>query len=121
MTITIQSEHFPPSVNSLFANVSGRGRVRTKRYREWAAASGWDCQGKGSITGPFTAAIILSRKHRRSNADLDNRVKPLLDLLQAHKVIEDDKYLEKLTVEWGDCKGFYIEITPYPITESERN
>lgn len=118
--ITIESAYFPPSVNSLFANVAGKGRVRTKRYREWAAASGWDFLGKGSITGPFTVSIILSRKKRRSNADLDNYAKGIVDLLVSHKIVEDDRLMEKLSMEYGDCDGFYVEVTPYPITESER-
>ena len=31
----------PPSVNQLFANVAGKGRVRTGRYRAWAQVAGW--------------------------------------------------------------------------------
>jgi Holliday junction resolvase RusA-like endonuclease len=112
--IKIESTYFPPSTNSLFANVAGRGRVRTKRYREWAAAAGWDLQGKGSIPGPFVIDIILSRKKRRSNADLDNHgTKAILDLLVSHKIIEDDSLAEKISIEWGDCEGFYLELRPY--------
>lgn len=111
--VTIQSAHFPPSTNSLFANVAGRGRVRTKRYKEWAAAAGWDCNGKGSIPGPFSIAIIISRKHRRSNADLDNRIKALLDLIVDHKIVEDDKLCERLQIEWGDCEGWFAEVRPH--------
>lgn len=112
--ITIQSIHFPPSVNSLFANVAGRGRVRTKRYKEWAAAAGWDLNGKGQIPGPFIIDIILSRKKRRKNADLDNHgTKAILDLLVTHGVIEDDSLAERITIEWGDCTGFYVELRPY--------
>ncbi len=112
--INIQSEHFPPSVNVLFRNVPGKGRVRTKRYKDWAAASGWDCNGKGSIAGAFTISIILSRKKRRKNADLDNHgTKAILDLLVTHKVIEDDCLAEKISIEWGDCEGWYAELRPW--------
>ncbi len=112
--VTIQSEHFPPSVNVLFRNVPGKGRVRTKRYKDWAAASGWDCNGKGSISGAFTISIILSRKKRRKNADLDNHgTKAILDLLVTHKVIEDDCLAEKISIEWGDCEGWYAELRPW--------
>lgn len=103
-------------MNTLFANVAGRGRVRTKRYKEWAAASGWDCLRKGSITGPFTIAIILSRKKRRKNADLDNHgTKAILDLLVSHRIIEDDSLAERISIEWGDCTGWFAEISPYTL------
>lgn len=112
--ITIESQHFPPSTNSLFANMAGKGRVRTKRYKEWANAAGWDCKRKGTIAGPFNIAIILSRKHRRKNADLDNHgTKAILDLLVAHKVIDDDSLAERITVEWGDCDGWFCEVRPH--------
>jgi len=114
--ITITSAHFPPSVNSLFRNVAGKGRVRTKRYKEWAAAAGWDCVRKGSIAGPFQIAIILSRKKRRFNADLDNHgTKAILDLLVSHQVIEDDSLAERISIEWGDCEGFFAEIRPFMV------
>lgn len=112
--VTITSEHYPPSTNSLFGNVAGRGRIRTKRYREWASAAGWDCNGRGSITGPFAISIILSRKKRRKNSDLDNHgTKAILDLLVAHKVIDDDSLAEHITLEWGDCDGWCAEIRPW--------
>ena len=111
--ITITSEHFPISVNALFANVAGRGRVRTKRYNEWAQAAGWDCLGKGSITGPFQASIIISRKRARANADLDNFPKGIIDLMVKHGIVEDDHLLQRLTIEYGDCTGFCIELRPY--------
>ena len=111
--ITIQSDHFPPSVNNLFATIAGGRRIRSKRYNEWANAAGWDCNGKGTIPGPFEIAIIVSRAHRKATADLDNRIKAILDLLVAHKVIEDDKHCERLSIEWGNCAGFYVEVRPY--------
>lgn len=118
--VTIESDFFPPSVNSLFRNVAGKGRVRTKRYREWASASGWACNGRGAVSGPFTIAIILSRHKRRKNADLDNHgTKAILDLLVSHKVIDDDSLAERITVEWGDCQGWYAEVRSFHNPEKE--
>ena len=111
--INVESEHFPISVNSLFANVAGKGRVRSKRYRAWASAAGWDFVGKGSITGPFEVAIILSRKKARANSDLDNYAKAVIDMLVTHKIVEDDHLLQRLTLEYGDCSGFFCEVRPH--------
>ena len=38
----------PPSVNALFANVAGEGRVRSARYKQWATAAGWRLQSQKS-------------------------------------------------------------------------
>jgi Holliday junction resolvase RusA-like endonuclease len=93
----------PPSVNALWR--SARGRVfKSARYKDWIAqADNWFVHAKyrkrGSITGPFTAHIVLDRSRRRG--DCDNRVKPVLDILQSWGVIENDKLAEKVSVEWG--------------------
>lgn len=117
MVITVESEHFPVSVNALFANVAGRGRVKTKRYKDWQQAAGWDANGKGTIKGPFELRLILSRKKRRKGQDLSNLVKCVEDLLVTHGIVEDDSLNERLVLAWGDCKGFHAEVSPYkPVT-----
>lgn len=111
--IVIETVHMPPSVNAMFRNVPGRGRVRTQRYRDWASAAGWDFNGKGRIEGPFSFRMIVSRKKARKGSDLDNRIKPVLDLMKTHEIIEDDSLCQSITVAYGDCKGIYIEIEPH--------
>ena len=110
--ITITSPHVPPSVNSMFRNVAGKGRVRTQRYRDWAAAAGWDCNGKGKIEGEFDFRLIVSRAKSRKNSDLDNRIKPVMDLLQTHGIIENDSLCQSIQVAYGDCEGFCVEVSP---------
>lgn len=104
-------------MNTLFANVPGKGRVRTKRYKEWAQAAGWDMNGKGSIKGPYVMRLILSRSKRRKGFDLSNAVKCVEDLMVTHGIIEDDSLAEEILISWGDCQGFYAEITPYQMNE----
>ena len=112
--ITIFTRHVPPSVNACYSNVQGKGRVRTKRYREWAAAAGWDFNGHGSVKGAFVATITIDRHTRHVLSDIDNRGKPVLDLLQTHGVIENDHYCERVVIEWGEAKGgVVIRIEPY--------
>lgn len=112
--ILIHTEHIPPSINACYSNVAGKGRVRTKRYKTWANAAGYDMNGYGTLEGPFTCTITIDRSKRRSNADIDNRVKPTLDLLQTHKLIEDDKFCESVTIRWGEADGgMFINLQPY--------
>ena len=109
--IVFQLDCIPPSVNACYANNfkgGQKGRRRTLRYRQWANAAGWQLQaqkGNQFIPGPFECVITIDRSKRRANADIDNRVKPTLDLLQQHKVIDDDKYCEQLTIRWGEADG----------------
>lgn len=80
----------PPSTNSLFANVIGRGRVKTARYRRWRDnAVLLVCSTKptpGRMVGPCDVAIYLPP----FRGDIDNRVKPCLDVAVAAGIIADD-------------------------------
>ena len=114
MTITIQTAHIPPSVNECYANVAGKGRVRTKRYKLWSQASGWDFNGKGAIKGPFSCVITIDRSARHRASDIDNRIKPTMDMLQAHGIIENDNLCEVVTAAWGEAKGgMRVVVSPY--------
>lgn len=108
--IVICSTHIPPSVNAMYRNVTGKGRVKTERYKIWQSAAGWDFNGKGKVKGKFHLRVVVSRKNTRSNSDIDNRIKPILDLLQKHNVIENDSLADSIHIQWGDCEGIYIEV-----------
>ncbi len=105
MSITVFTSHLPPSTNNLYANIPGKGRVRSQRYRDWQAAAGWDFNGKGCINGPFTLAITVCASKRRKGRDLSNFIKPLEDLLVVHGVVEDDSLAQSITIEWGEALG----------------
>lgn len=92
----------PPSTNALFANVPGKGRVRTAAYKRWATAAGWEAklQAKGeTIAGKFRLSIWTPTR-----VDLDNSVKAIADLLgpQTEKrkhsigITDDDRYMVEL-------------------------
>lgn len=114
--IRIETPHLVPSVNSLYANVRGKGRVRTEAYKRWALAAGYDfaAQTRGkSIKGLYELSLTISRAKARSNSDLSNRIKGAEDLLVEHGVVEDDKHCAKITVAYGDCEGMILELWPW--------
>lgn len=80
----------PPSTNSLFTNVVGRGRIKTTRYRRWRDnAVLMICSTKptpGRMAGPCDVAIYLPP----FRGDIDNRIKPCLDVAVAAGIIADD-------------------------------
>jgi Holliday junction resolvase RusA-like endonuclease len=58
-------------------------------------------RGQTPISGHFVGHVLLSAANR--SGDLDNRAKPVFDLLQEHRLISDDRHMDRLTIEWGDA------------------
>lgn len=88
----------PPSVNSLYVNRSGRGRVTSPAYRRWKHTAGKMLllQNTRPVLTPATLLIEIDQPRnrdgsiRRGRRDPSNRIKPVEDLLVAHGIIPDD-------------------------------
>jgi Holliday junction resolvase RusA-like endonuclease len=106
MAVEIHLQHVPPSTNTLYANVAGRGRIKSERYRTWLQAAGWDM--KAAKIKPFTVPVYLSITigKLRGGSDISNRIKAVEDLLVIHGVIPDD------SIKW--VKGVYIRLADKP-------
>ena len=76
----------PPSVNSMYRNVSGVGRVKTSAYKKWQAAEllALMAQRAKPVETPVSISIIRPSKCK---ADADNTLKGVLDLLVAGGII----------------------------------
>lgn len=103
----------PPSVNALFANVPGRGRIKTRAYRSWIKEAGWALRMArvGAVTSRVRVLIEAGTNNRR---DADNLAKPILDLLKAHGVLKDDsaKYVAGVSADWNDdVTGCRVTLT----------
>lgn len=99
----------PISINALWR--SNRGKVhRSKAYMAWLQQAGqeWLLQKKNqpqTISGRFSAQIILARPNDKRRRDLDNfSTKAILDLCKVHGLIDDDYLCEKLYIRWGTSK-----------------
>lgn len=95
----------PPSTNALYRNVAGRGRVKTERYKTWLRAAGNEVLAtplsrRAPIKGKFTLTVLAGRPDK-GQRDLDNLLKAVGDLLQAHELIENDCLAESITVAWS--------------------
>lgn len=100
----------PPSLNNAFANVPGKGRIKSKAYTRWIdeAAVEFRAQSPDAVPGRVIVSVCFERDNLQ--ADVDNRVKPLLDFLvqpgrtkkaRVDGVIADDKLITAHLVCWS--------------------
>ena len=114
--MTVISLPFPPSVNNLYLNAPGRGRVPTARYSKWRTEALWDIrmQRAKPVPGAVHVHIRLVAPDKRRR-DADNTFKAVLDALAKGNVIEDDSsaYVRRLSTEWADTgEPCIVTITP---------
>lgn len=97
---------FPPTVWEIYVGW-GKSRRRSPEYNKWVKDCGWFIKTKDEpLNQPFSLYVALKRPHNRM--DLDNRLKPILDVLQHYKVIKNDSLCERITMTWdagikSDC------------------
>ena len=95
----------PPSVNNAYANLYGKGRVPTKKLRQWRMHAGWVLNQQKFPHFVATVDVEISVPRRGRNADIDNRIKPILDLLTEHRLISDDKHVRRVSAQWIHSKN----------------
>ena len=92
----------PPSVNRLYANVRGKGRVKSNLYRTWLRAA--QNEMLAQQCRPFDApAIITLNIPEHTRGDLSNRFKAAEDLLVRCGVLPDDgkQYVRGVRADWS--------------------
>ena len=105
----------PPSVNSIWRHTRGGKTYRTAEYMTFIRGEEWSIQPQlirqHRFTGPVY--ITLAMKRPRSNSDLDNRIKGVLDLLQHVSAIANDKDVMGINAYWSRDlpEGVAAEIT----------
>lgn len=96
----------PISVNAMFSNVPGIGRVKSKRYAAWVKEAGWliRSQRPGQVEPPVSVLIELVPQDKRKQ-DADNRIKACLDALVSSGVLSDDNntIVREVTARWLDA------------------
>lgn len=102
--IGIHLPMLPPSVNSLYRNVPGRGRVKTARYKDWLMEAGLivmsQVKSNERIEGPYGLSMRVYRPDKRRR-DLSNLLKAIEDLLVTLGIVEDDSLCQKIECEWA--------------------
>lgn len=103
----------PPSTNNLFANGKG-GRFITDKYKAWRDNAGWMLNiARPGTFGAMKVAIKLYVPRKPASRDIDNFAKGPIDLLVAHRVINDDKQVERLVIERHDDPDIVLSVEPF--------
>jgi Holliday junction resolvase RusA-like endonuclease len=100
----------PPSVNGLYRNVPGRGRVKTKEYSDWFARGYLSLRHQIWEYVPGKVLLCMKVSPQGPLADLDNRIKAAQDLLVKARVIDDDRHVVGLTACWGEQRDDLVRI-----------
>lgn len=109
----------PPSVNQMYANNrrSG-GRHKTKAYVDWQCHASWRLDAQIAEHKTFETPIVCVIQVERANsqADIDNRIKALFDLLTERGVMRDDSLVTGYAVAWGPKGSGLCRVALMPET-----
>lgn len=107
----------PPSANDLFKNRPGKGRVKTRVYDDWLGHAGWvlKAQRPHKISGPFLT--VHSFERTSAQADVDNRIKAVHDLLVKHAVTDDDRFLVGSLLAWAPAASKMMRVMILPAAD----
>jgi crossover junction endodeoxyribonuclease RusA len=105
---------YPPSANSLFFNVQGKGRVKTRRYDDWRKEAAWliSLAKKRRLEGPYGLTVLAGRPDKRRR-DLGNLLKAIEDALVHGGAIEDDSECQCIEMSWHPgIVGVRVTVLP---------
>lgn len=99
----------PPTSNLMYRrNPRGYGLYKTPEAKMWIAECLRHIRRKNPLKGKVDVSVEL---YFKIEADIDNRLKPLLDLLQEANVVENDKQIYSLVVtKFFDKKNPRVEL-----------
>jgi len=105
----------PPSANKLYFNVAGKGRRKSREYCAWIKGEmkALIAQRAKPVEGCATITITLPR----SRGDVDNKIKPTIDLLVRAGILRDDRsdFVSGVSVSFGEnIEMMHVTITPAP-------
>jgi crossover junction endodeoxyribonuclease RusA len=102
----------PPSTNTLFANVPGKGRVKSDRYRTWRNAAGWEVRAQKALRVKGPVHLTYTYEEGATRADLGNLEKAATDMLVDLGIIDGDgpAIVRSITLQWGKGPGMTVEV-----------
>lgn len=90
---------YPPSTNRLWS-YSKKGVYRTKSYMDWLDEALYAIKWQHETIELLCGVSIWANPGDKRKRDIDNIVKPLLDLLEHAKIVKNDNQFIELGVRW---------------------
>ena len=96
----VQLPGLPPTANNLFrAGRHGRGRYKTRQYRDWLT----ETEARFLLAGRNLSAgkpwsLCVSVRGLKRTRDLDNCLKPFVDALVRTGLVPDDRWLDRIVM-----------------------
>jgi crossover junction endodeoxyribonuclease RusA len=105
----------PPSTNGIWRGGTGGRHYLSAKYKAWREGTSLlaRSQAKGKrIAGPYAIQIDARRPDKRRR-DIDNIIKPTLDLLALIGVTDDDSECQLVEAKWvGRGEGVFVSVRP---------
>ena len=105
----------PPSTNGLFLNKPGLGRVKKGAYEDFIRRGVAAIRGQHVQPIPGYVIAIFGVERMASNADIDNRLKSMLDTIVTAGVIADDSLVTAIAVSWLPKANGLAHVKLYPV------
>jgi Holliday junction resolvase RusA-like endonuclease len=109
----------PPSTNGLFLNKPGLGRVKKGAYEDFIRRGVAAIRGQHVQPIPGHVVAIFGVERMASNADIDNRLKSMLDTIVTAGVIADDSLVTAIAVSWLPKANGMAHVRLYPVQQLE--
>jgi Holliday junction resolvase RusA-like endonuclease len=106
----------PPSTNQLYANVPGKGRVKTARYKGWITAAGWEVKRQAPRFDYWGESLPAVRMLIEGAVGLDvDNLKAIPDLMQSMGVLSNDRIIEELTIRRAGGEPGKLVVSIWPM------
>lgn len=103
----------PPTSNTMWRRVGNR-TLLSKKYRQWKEEAAWALNASNPNPRRWFKPVMVDITCRRPslNCDIDNRIKPILDLLEATGLVSNDRLVVEVRARWGDVEGAVVTVSP---------
>lgn len=90
----------PPSTNALYRNARGKGRVKTAKYHDFVTMGVTAIRGQQVQPIPGHVLMVIGVERMSASADIDNRLKAMLDTIVKAGIIKDDSLVTAIAIAW---------------------